>query len=134
LTLSDRGARVVLTAAWVLAIVLVHPSGEFPINDDWSYADTVRRLVEHGEWRLNAWTSMPLATQVVWGWLFSLPTGFSFTALRVSTLVLAWAATLGSYRLLRLSGADPSRACAGAAIVALCPVVLYVLQRKAEPQ
>ena len=84
MTLSDRGARVVLTAAWVLAIVLVYPFGEFPINDDWSYADTVRRLVEHGEWRLNAWTSMTLATQVLWGWLFSQLMGFSFTTLRVS--------------------------------------------------
>ncbi len=107
----------------MLAIVLVHPSGEFPINDDWSYAETVQRLVEHGEWRLNPWTSMPLATQVLWGWLFSQPMGFSFTTLRVSTLVLAWAATLGSYSLLRLSGAVPTMACAGAAIVALCPVV-----------
>jgi len=107
----------------VLAIVLVYPSGEFPINDDWSYADTVRRLVEHGEWRLNAWTSMTLATQVLWGWLFSQLMGFSFTTLRVSTLVLAWAATLGSYSLLRLSGAVPTMACAGAVIVALCPVV-----------
>ncbi len=66
---------------------------------------------------------MPLATQVLWGWLFSQPMGFSFTTLRVSTLVLAWAATLGSYSLLRLSGAVPTMACAGAAIVALCPVV-----------
>jgi hypothetical protein len=97
LTLSDRGARVVLTAAWVLAIVLVHPSGDFPINDDWSYVETVRRLVERGEWRLNAWTSMPLATQMLWGWLFSQPAGASFTALRLSTLVLAWALTLGTF-------------------------------------
>jgi hypothetical protein len=123
LTLSDRGARVVLTAAWALAIVLVHPAGNFPINDDWSYADTVRRLVEHGEWQLNAWTSMPLGTQVLWGWLFSQPAGFSFTALRISTLVLAWAATLGSYTLLRLAGALPAVALCGAATVAVCPVV-----------
>jgi hypothetical protein len=123
LNLSDRDARVVLTAAWALAIALVHPTGNFPINDDWSYADTVRRLVEHGEWQLNPWTSMPLGTQVVWGWLFSQPAGFSFTALRISTVVLGWAATLGSYALLRLAGALPVVALCGAATVAACPVV-----------
>ncbi len=122
MTLSDRGARVVLTAAWALAIVLVNPTGNFPINDDWSYADTVRRLVEHGEWQLNPWTSMPLATQVLWGWLFSQPAGVSFMALRISTLVLAWAATLGSYTLLRLAGGAPAVALCGAATVAACPV------------
>jgi hypothetical protein len=123
LNLSDRGARVVLTAAWALAIALVHPAGNFPINDDWSYADTVRRLVQHGEWQLNPWTSMPLGTQVLWGWLFSQPAGFSFTALRISTVVLAWAATLGSYAFLRLAGAMPVIALCGAATVAVCPVV-----------
>jgi hypothetical protein len=122
LNLSDRGARVVLTIAWALAIVAVDPSGNFPINDDWSYADTVRRLVEIGEWRLNPWTSMPLGTQVLWGWLFSQPAGFSFTAMRVSTLVLAWAATLGSYALLRLAGAVPIVAICGASAVMVCPV------------
>ncbi len=111
-----------LTAAWVLAIASVNPSGNFPINDDWSYADTVRRLVEHGEWRLNPWTSMPLGTQVVWGWLFSQPAGFSFTALRISTLVLAWAATLGIYALLRIASVGPVVALLGAATVAVCPV------------
>ncbi|RPI52238.1 MAG: hypothetical protein EHM55_16975 [Acidobacteria bacterium] len=66
MNLSDRGARVILTVAWALAIAMVNPAGNFPINDDWSYADTVRRLVEDGEFRLNPWTSMPLGTQVVW--------------------------------------------------------------------
>ena len=111
-----------LTAAWVLAIVLVNPSGNFPINDDWSYADTVRRLVERGEWQLNPWTSMPLGTQVVWGWLFSQPAGFSFNALRMSTLVLAWAATLGIYALLRIAGVGPLVAWLSAATLAVCPV------------
>jgi hypothetical protein len=123
LNVSDRGARVGLTVAWVLAIAFVHPAGNFPINDDWSYADAVRRLVETGEWRLNPWTSMPLGTQVVWGWLFSQPAGFSFAALRISTLVLAWSATLGSYSLLRLAGAVPAAALCGAATIAVCPVI-----------
>jgi len=121
--LSDRSARVVLTTAWVLAIALVNPAGDFPINDDWSYAETVQRLVEHGEWRLNAWTSMPLATQVVWGWLFSQPAGFSFTALRLSSLCLGWWATQGAYSLLRLAGALPTAAFCGAATLAVCPVI-----------
>jgi 4-amino-4-deoxy-L-arabinose transferase-like glycosyltransferase len=85
---------------WGLLILLVNPVGEFPLNDDWSYASTVRTLLDEARFHLSGWTSMPLVAQVLWGALFCLPLGFSFTALRISTLVLALIGGLATYGLM----------------------------------
>ncbi|NJL76364.1 MAG: hypothetical protein HC892_16445 [Saprospiraceae bacterium] len=41
--------------------------------------------------------SMTLLSQVIWGWLFTLPFGFSFTALRIASLVAGWIGILTTY-------------------------------------
>ena len=56
---------------------------------------------------------MPLVTQTLWGALFCLPAGFSFTALRLSTLLLSLCSVLVVYLLARQ--AHPSRLVAGVA-------------------
>ena len=82
-------ALLISLAVFAVAVVLVNPVGDFPLNDDWSYGSAVKGLVEQGVYRLSDWTAMPLLTQVLWGSLFSLPAGFSFTALRFSTLAMS---------------------------------------------
>ena len=86
--LSDRAASVSLSVAWVLVALIANPVAELPLNDDWAYSLPVKSWVEQGDLRLTFWQSMPLLPQLGWGALFCLPFGFSFTALRVSTLVL----------------------------------------------
>ncbi len=97
---------LILVFAFLAALVLTNPLGNFPLNDDWSYGQAVQNLVRNHEYRLTNWTSMPLLTQVLWGALFSLPAGFSFTALRLSTLVLSLA---GLLLLLWLTWSDWER-------------------------
>lgn len=91
--------------AWLLFIIVINPIGEFPLNDDWGYAKVVKHLIETGEYQPGTWPVMTIFTQVIWGALFAGVFGFSFTILRISTLVLA---ILGSYWIfresLRLSG------------------------------
>ena len=119
---DDRRAVLIVTLVWMAAIVAAAPLGDFPINDDWSWALAVKALVVDHTWRLTDFTGMPLATQIVWGALFSLPAGFSFVALRVSTLVLAWAGIVGVYTLLRVCGSRRDTAALGAMGTALCPL------------
>ena len=95
---------LILVFAFLAVLVLTNPLGNFPLNDDWSYGQAVQNLVQNHEYRLTNWTSMPLLTQVLWGALFSLPAGFSFTALRLSTLVLSLAGLLLLLRLTRSGG------------------------------
>jgi len=78
-----------LTALWLVAIVVVNPSGDFPLNDDWSYAITVQRMLEAGDFRPLGWTSSALITQTLWGTAFCAIFGYSFEVLRGATLVVS---------------------------------------------
>ena len=115
----------ILVLIWLVIATLPGPVGDFPLNDDWSYGLAVRSLVETGSLQLTGWVSMPLVAQVAWGYLFCLPSGFSFTALRFSTLVLGLMGVLFSYALLREARAAASIAFLGALVVAVNP--LYVV-------
>jgi hypothetical protein len=119
---SDLIAVLFLFALWLLAALVVDPVGNFPLNDDWAYAFAVRALVEHGELHLLGWTATNLIAQLLWGTLFCLPFGFSFTALRVSTLVLGALGVLATYALLREGQAKPVTALIGAAVLAFGPI------------
>lgn len=92
---------VIIALFWGLSLFLINPIGNFPLNDDWSFGLAVKHFLEHGDFRPTDWVSMPLISNVLWGAIFCLPDGFSFTALRVSTLVLSLAGIFGSYVLIR---------------------------------
>jgi len=107
---------------WLASLFAVHPLGNFPLNDDWSFGQAVRILMEKHDFRPSGWTAMPLITNVLWGGLFCLPSGFSFTALRVSTLVAALAGIVGIYWLLKQSRAPDWLALLAALLFGFNPV------------
>jgi len=113
---------VLLSILWVLCVILVNPAGEFPLNDDWSYTRVVQTLFEEGRFQLTGWVSMPLVGQAFWGALFCLPFGFSFIALRLSTLVLGLIGVLSAYGLLREAKAGLKASFFGALLLALNPL------------
>ena len=112
----------ILSIIWILSIILVNPRGDFPLNDDWSYGLAVKNLIDYGGYYPTPWTSMPLISQVLWGWLFCVPSGFSFTALRFSTLLLGLIGAAGTYLLLRQIGSNRSVTITGACILAANPI------------
>lgn len=116
-----RGICLVILI-WLASLLAVHPLGNFPLNDDWSFGQAVKILMEKHDFRPSGWTAMPLITNVLWGGLFCLPSGFSFTALRVSTLVAALAGMLGAYWLLKESRASEWLALMAAALLGFNPV------------
>ncbi|PSB54295.1 hypothetical protein C7B61_22425, partial [filamentous cyanobacterium CCP1] len=111
-----------ISAIWGILILIVNPIGEFPINDDWAYAFSVRELLETGDFQFSDWTATNLLTQVLWGTLFCLPFGFSFTALRFSTLTLGLAGILATYGLLREVNLSRPLSFFAALVVALNPI------------
>jgi hypothetical protein len=113
---------VLIAALWVTATILANPVGDFPLNDDWAYGWTVKVLMETGEFRLSDWGAANLVPQAIWGWVFCLPLGFSFTALRLSTLILGLVGVLATYGLLREVRTSPVASLIGALIIALNPL------------
>ena len=56
---------------WFVVIALINPVGDFPLNDDWCYAKSVKNYIETGELILYNWGEMTLVGQVFYGiWLF----------------------------------------------------------------
>ena len=90
--------------------------------DDWVYAQQVQDLMTGG--RLHAPVSSEnfLLPQIAWAALFSLPGGFSFEALRASTLVTAVFGTAAMYLLLAEVAASRRMALFGAFIVGANPL------------
>ena len=99
-------------------VLLVNPIGNFPLNDDWVYGRTVYSLVEEGRLRFSVLITPSLIAQVFWGALFCLPFGFSFTALRLSTLSISLIGIFAVYGLLREIKASQAIAFLGALVVA----------------
>jgi hypothetical protein len=117
---------LLIAAVWIVVALLIDPRGEFPLNDDWAYAAAVKTLLGGGGIRLPGWTTVNLIAQIFWGALFCLPFGFSFTALRISTLVLGLTGVLGLYGLLREGDADHGTALFGALLLAFNPLYLVL--------
>ena len=83
-------------------IIFVNPIGDFPLNDDWQYAYPVKSLIEKGSYTLTNEFSPNIFLQVIWGYLFCLiPNEFSFTYLRISTLVAAFIGAFVFFKILK---------------------------------
>jgi hypothetical protein len=92
--------KIVLLIVIVIAsIVVVNPFYNYAVGDDWTYALSVQHLYQTGSLRLPDESAASLIFQVVWGYLFCVPFGFSFAALHLSTLVLSLAGLLGFHKL-----------------------------------
>ncbi|HBE21832.1 MAG TPA: hypothetical protein DDW51_30665 [Cyanobacteria bacterium UBA11367] len=113
---------IVLIATWIVMVILVNPIGDFPLNDDWAYGRSVQSLIEKGDFQLSDWTATNLFSQVLWGALFCLPFGFSFTALRFSTLILGLIGVVTTYGLFREINTSYRISLLGALLVAINPI------------
>jgi hypothetical protein len=86
------------TIIWLLAIIIVNPIGNFPLNDDWVYARASKAIAETGKFSLEGGnTSANIIVQSLYGSIFLLPFGFSFTALRISTLLAGLIGVYGTF-------------------------------------
>ena len=119
---TDKINILFIIALWFLMIILVNPLGDFPLNDDWVYGLSVKSILEKGDFRLPAAASANLLPQAFWGALFCLPFGFSFTALRFSTLTLGLIGVVITYAILRQVKANPEISLLGALLIAFNPI------------
>jgi hypothetical protein len=121
---ADLLLLALLGLAWVACAVLINPIGDFPLNDDWAFGLPVEVLLRDRVLRFTDWQSPTLIAQVFWGSLYCLPTGFSFTALRISTLTSGFVGLIGMYYLLLHLGAKRRIATFGTTVFAFNPFYL----------
>ena len=111
--------------AFALTILLVDPTRETSFEDDWTYAVMVRHLLETGEYQLHQWLAPNLPFQTYWGGLFASYFGYSFTSLRISTLVLVFFGLIAFYFLAKEHGLNDTQA--GLVMLALLASPLALL-------
>ena len=116
----------ILILLYSSAAILVRPFANLPFHDDWTYAWSVEHLLKTGELQILDWSVHYPFAQILWGALFCLPYGFSFSALRVSTVVLAWLGALALYGTLRELG-HTRNASLIATVVLVANPVFFVL-------
>jgi len=130
-----RLATAWLKGYWPLGVVLVllgvetvviNPLRQAVLDDDWSYALTVRHLLETGSYHLDNWAAANPVFQIYWGTLFARLFGFSFASLKVSTLVLLAGGLGGMYLLAREHGLSARRAGLLTLIVLVNPLTLVM--------
>jgi hypothetical protein len=115
-----------LILIFTLAIPIVNPHGNFPLIDDWSYAETTRRLVLQHEWRPLGFTGMPLLTQSLWGAVACTILGYSFEHLRFATIFAGLILLLSSYILFCILCTSRFLAFVAATSISLNPITFVL--------
>ena len=90
-----------LTLLWGAIIFVVGVGGDFPLNDDWVHAWSVKYLADTGKLALLPYAGPLLYFQVILGAAASAAFGFSFVTLRLVTLASALVALWSLWWMLR---------------------------------
>jgi hypothetical protein len=123
---NDRGLCLLLLLL-VLVALFVNPIREAMTGDDgWAYALSVRTLHETGKYHLHDWAAANMPVQIYLGALFAHLFGYSFTALRFTTLILLLVGLIAVYLLLRDFDVQDTEASFMILAVLSGPVVLFL--------
>ncbi len=115
-----------LAAALIFAaaLLLVNPSVESGMNDDWSFIFTARQLASTGHLRYNGWSSPLIGFQAYWAALFIRIFGFSFFIVRASAWLVALLSIPLLWRVLRMVELTQAHSFAALLLFLLSPLVL----------
>jgi len=116
---------IAILCAWAAAIALIHPTGNFPLDDDWDFAIATWRFARTGHFHFTAFTAASVRAQVLWGALWTRLFGESFEVLRASTLTLAAGTIVIVHRSIARAGAGRFACAAGALALAFHPVFFW---------
>ena len=92
---------VVVPVLCAIQWLLVPPWGNFPLNDDWTAALSVKAFIESGEAFYAPWLSAMSHVSILYGIVVTKLLGFSFDALRMGTIILALGSLALFYAILR---------------------------------
>ncbi len=121
-TARGRWTIMAIVAVFILSLAIIDPRGNFPLNDDWSFAASTRRLVFEHRWLPTGWASMPLITHALWGSVACQLSSCSDESLRAAGILAGGLLLMSSYVLFRRIGAAPWQAGMAGLLVVLNPI------------
>lgn len=115
-----------LTLLFVLQFFFISAVGEFPLNDDWVHTDTIKHFAQTGEFRLMPFAGPFFYVPILYGTLLVKLFGFSFTLLRLSTLVFMLGSILLTYALTKTITKNTTYALISALTLWLQPIIFHL--------
>jgi hypothetical protein len=120
---KNRHEFVIVIVA-VASFVVVWPIGDYGILDDWAFVKSLEHLHTKGRLVVLDWNPMSLTGHLVWGLLFTMCFGFSFTVTKIAEFCAGLFLALIVCRLPKRYGVHPILAMFAGLAVLLNPLVL----------
>ncbi|MBI1836258.1 MAG: glycosyltransferase family 39 protein [Flavobacteriia bacterium] len=70
--------------------LFINPTGNYPLNDDWAYAKTIKYYLDTNHIKISNFIAVPFLTQLIFGVFTCKIFGFSFFVLRLITLFISF--------------------------------------------
>jgi hypothetical protein len=90
-----------LFSVFLISECFVNPFAEFPLNDDWAYSKSVFLFHTQNRLEIGDFGAMSLVLHLFWGIGFTQLFGFSFTVLRISTLISSFIGVALVYKIAK---------------------------------
>jgi 4-amino-4-deoxy-L-arabinose transferase-like glycosyltransferase len=119
---EDAWRLLILAAVWTALFLAIDPRGQFPLNDDFQYAECARRWLAGGGLRLPEWALSSTITHALLGAVATAPWGAANQALRMWMLVLGLAGAALVYALARRWRAGEDAALLASLTLAVSPL------------
>jgi hypothetical protein len=123
-SVHDIGNGILCAAIVLAALLAARPFAEMGFIDDWAYIRMAQLYASTGHFVYNGWETAMLGWQIPWGAWFIHLFGFSFTAVRLSTVSLVPASIAFFHASLRRFGISPRSSFAGTLMLGLSPLFL----------
>jgi 4-amino-4-deoxy-L-arabinose transferase-like glycosyltransferase len=107
-------------------LLLSHPFADMGMIDDAPYILVVKRLAETGHVVYNGWETAIFGWQFYLGAAFVKLFGYSFTTVRLSTVLLAMVIAFLLQRIMVRAGISERNACAGTLALVVSPLFLMI--------
>lgn len=118
---------LLIVGVYGLLLLIQSPKAEFPLNDDWAYAQSVRVMLTTEKLQVSEWAAATTIFQIYYGALFAkFSGGLFFTGLRLSTLSFSFICCLALYDLLCQLELPPSSAWVGSLAFIVNPIFIYL--------
>src|SRR5580693_8622641 len=119
-----RMPAILCATIFALCEMLSRPYAEMGVSDDWSYVRTAQLLGETGHIHYNGWATAMIGWQLYPAAALLKLLGFSFTAARLSTFLVAILTTFLIQRSFVRAGIDEQNATIGTLAIVLTPLYM----------
>ena len=123
---KDFRAVLCLCCLTMFLVIIVPPGFEVALDDSWNFAGPTEHFLETGHPEFNPFNSAAAVLHILWGGMFGIIFGPSFTVFRVSNIIMALLCAITLYFTLKRAGAGEKLAFIGAAVFAANPVMMVV--------